>query len=326
MRVHRMISILLLIEAKGKVKAKELAEKLETSVRTIYRDIDALCEAGIPLTTEIGPNGGIQFMEGYTVGIKELTEEDIKNLYLNSMGIKSGKQSDMAMKVNTALLKLQKSLSSELQHNLNDNLNTIRRRFYVDDIPWWGEERNLYNVDVLMQAVWQSNKLKITYKKPKGEITCRIIRPYGIVLNEMNWYMVAYCEQSNDVRTFKCERITECECIYEKFTLPVDFSIEEYWKSSKQLFQSECLQSETYPVVIKIDKHRSDILKNYQVYEVEETNNYLQATINLYKYDTAKEDILKIISFVEVLSPVELRSYVEEELLHMARRYHLNIV
>jgi predicted DNA-binding transcriptional regulator YafY len=321
MRVHRMISILLLIEAKGKVKAKELAEKLETSVRTIYRDVDALCEAGIPLTAGVGPNGGIQFIDGYTVGIKDLNGEDIISLYLNSMGIKSGKQSDMAMKVTNALLKLQKSLSYEL----SEDLNVIRRRFYVDDIPWWGEEPKLGNVDILIQAVWQSYKLKITYKKHMGEATQRDIRPYGIVVNEMNWYMIAYCEKSNDIRIFKCERIMECQCIFEKFTLPVKFSAEEYWKKSKQLFKSECLQREKYPVVIKINKQRLDILKSFQVYKIEEANNYIEATINMYKYESAKEDILKIIGYTEVISPAELRKYVEEELRNIIRRYNLSI-
>lgn len=84
MRLDRMILVLLLIRSKGKVKAKELALDLETSVRT-----DALCEAGIPLIADNEPNGGIYFMEGYDVGIKNLQGEDIINLYLNGMGIKS---------------------------------------------------------------------------------------------------------------------------------------------------------------------------------------------------------------------------------------------
>ena len=318
MRVHRMISILLLIEAKGKIKAKELAEELETSVRTIYRDVDALCEAGIPLTTDTGPNGGIHFLEGYTVGMKNLNGEDIINLYLNGMGIKADKQSDMAMKVNSALLKFQKNLSREL----NYDLNTVRKRFYVDDIPWWGEKRKLHNIDTIMQAVWQSKKLKITYKKHEGEITKRDIRPYGIVINEMNWYMIAYCEKSNDIRTFKCERITECQCQMEKFIVPENFSVEEFWEKSKKLFIGECSQSEKYPVTIRIDKDRMNILKNFEIYEIEENINYIDATINMFKYEFAKNDILEIIGYVEVLKPAELRNYVEEELSNILRKYN----
>lgn len=321
MRVHRMISILLLIEAKGKIKAKELAEQLETSVRTIYRDVDALCEAGIPLTTDTGPNGGIHFLEGYTVGIKNLNGEDIINLYLNGMGVKADKQSDMSMKVNSALLKFQKNMSTEL----NKDLNTVRKRFYVDDVPWWGEKRKLHNIDIIMQAVWQSKKLRIAYKKHGGEITKRDIRPYGIVINEMNWYMIAYCQKSNEIRTFKCERITECQCQIEKFIVPENFSVEEFWRKSKKLFIRECSQSEKYPVTIRIDKHRVSVLKNFEIYEIEEDINYIEATINMFKYEFAKDDILEIIGYVEVLKPAELRNYVEEELSNILRKYNQGI-
>lgn len=317
MRVHRMISILLSIEAKGKVKAKELAEELETSVRTIYRDIDALCEAGIPLITDTGPNGGISLMEGYTVGIKSLQGEEIISLYLNGMGIKVDRQSDIAIKANTALLKLQKSLSSEL----SNDLNSIKKKFYTDDTPWWGEEHRLQHIDTIMRSVWQSQKLRITYKKHKGELSVRDIRPYGIVVKEMNWYMIAYCEKSNDVRTFKCDRIVECEQINEGFIIPEEFSIEEYWKKSRVFFISECSKNEKYPVVIRIDKSRADILKNFEIYKIEETEDYIEAAVNMFKYEWAVEDVLEIIGYAEVVEPEELRNYAEDILCNMIDKY-----
>ncbi len=317
MRVHRMISILLLIESKGRMKAKDLAYELETSVRTIYRDINILCEAGIPLTTDTGPNGGIYFAEGYTVGIKNLNGEDIINLYLNGMGIKADRQSDLAVKVNTAFLKLQKNLSSEL----NQDILTLRNRFYVDDIPWWGEEHKLKNMDLLLQAVWQSQKLNITYQKHNGDTTQRTIRPYGIVVNEQKWYMIAYCEQSNAMRTFKCQRITKSQCLSENFIIPESFSIEEFWKQSKQQFIGDCSQSEKYPVTIRLDKRWSKILKDYEIYQIKEEKDYVEASINMYQYEIATEDILKIIGYVEVIEPIELRIYVEEILSRMAKKY-----
>lgn len=322
MRVHRMISILLLIEDKGKIKAKELATELETSVRTIYRDIDALCEAGIPLTTDTGPNGGIHFVDGYTVGIKNLRGEEIINLYLNGMGIKADRQSDMAMQVNTALLKLQKNLSSEL----NSDLNTIKKRFYVDDTPWWGEMHRLHSVDIIMQSIWQSKKLRITYEKHKGELSRRDIRPYGIVVKEMDWYMIAYCERSNAIRTFKCERIIECEYLEKDFIIPGDFYIEEFWKKTKHLFISGCSEREKYPVVIRLDKRRADILANFEVYKIEEGESYIKATINMHKYEFAVDDILGIIGYAEVLKPAELRNYVAETLCNVIRKYNNNIL
>jgi len=321
MRLHRMISILLLIESKGKVKAKELALELETSVRTIYRDIDALCEAGIPLTADSGPNGGIYFMEGYDVGIKNLQGEDIINLYLNGMGIKADRQSDMAMKLNNALLKLEKNIP----HQLCDGINTIKRRFYVDDTPWWGEMHRLHNIDMLMQSVCRSRKLRIAYKKHKEELSFRNIRPYGIVVKEMNWYMIAYCEKSNGIRMFKCDRIIKCEYIDENFIIPEDFFIDEFWNRSSEAFINQCSQSEKYPVVIRIAKNRADILKSFEIYKIEETENYIDATINMFKYEFAVNDVLMIIGYAEVISPGELRSYVKGELCKIIIKYNSSI-
>lgn len=321
MRLHRMISILLLIESKGKVKAKELALELETSVRTIYRDIDALCEAGIPLTADSGPNGGIHFMEGYDVGIKNLQGEDIINLYLNGIGIKADRQSDMGMKLNNVLLKLEKNVPRELC----DDINTIKRRFYVDDTPWWGDMHRLQNIDMLIQSVCRSRKLRIAYKKHKGELSFRNIRPYGIVVKEMNWYMIAYCEKSNDIRMFKCDRIIKCEYLDENFIIPEDFFIDEFWKRSSDAFINQCSQSEKYPVVIRIAKNRADILKSFDIYKIEEKENYIDATINMFKYEFAVNDLIRIIGYVEVISPEELRSYVKGELCNIIRKYNSSI-
>lgn len=315
MRLHRMISILLLIESKGKVKAKELALELETSVRTVYRDIDALCEAGIPLTADSGPNGGIHFMEGYDVGIKNLQGEDIINLYLNGIGIKADRQSDIGMKLNNVLLKLEKSVPRELC----DDINTIKRRFYVDDTPWWGDMHRLQNIDMLIQSVCRSRKLRIAYKKHKGELSFRNIRPYGIVVKEMNWYMIAYCEKSNDIRMFKCDRIIKCEYLDE------DFFIDKFWKRSSDAFINQCSQSEKYRVVIRVAKNRADILKSFEIYKIEETENYIDATINMFKYEFAVNDVIRIIGYVEIISPAELRCYVKGELCNIIRKYNSSI-
>jgi hypothetical protein len=87
MRLHRLIAILLLIESRGSIKTKELADALETSVRTIHRDIDILCESGIPITAATGPNGGIRFIEGYYVNINNLHCDDIISLFLCGIGV-----------------------------------------------------------------------------------------------------------------------------------------------------------------------------------------------------------------------------------------------
>ncbi|WP_306440379.1 helix-turn-helix transcriptional regulator [Paenibacillus sp. VTT E-133280] len=118
MRLHRLIAILLLVESRGKMKANDLAEALETSVRSIYRDIDVLAEAGIPLLSTPGPNGGISLMEGYTVNLNQLHGEDVINLFLTGMGIHTGGHTDSGLKLKATLLKLEKSLPASYQNDI----------------------------------------------------------------------------------------------------------------------------------------------------------------------------------------------------------------
>lgn len=317
MRLQRMISILLMIEAKGKVKAKDMAEKLETSIRTIYRDIDILCEAGIPITTETGPNGGIRFMDGYKLSLKNIESDEIINLYLAGMGVKAEKNSSMFMNINTALLKIQNNLSSEL----NDDLNKITKRFYVDDNPWWGETKKCGCIDSLMQAVWGNKKIRIIYMKADGQTSERKVRPYGILVKQMEWYLIGYCEKNDDIRTFKCERITESSILDEDFIIPGTFSLEEFWRKSSSKFIKECEEREKYFVRIKFDERFKEILNDFEVYSILEEDNYIEAEVNMYKYELALDKVSRIMGCVEVLEPQELRVFVKNQLRYQSDLY-----
>jgi predicted DNA-binding transcriptional regulator YafY len=299
------------------IKAREIAAKLEISLRTVYRDIDSLCEAGIPLTTTPGPNGGIYLMEGYTGGIGHLQEEDIINLYINSIGIIPDKQSDMAMNLNNTLMKLQKNLSP----NQITELNRIKKRFYFDDAFWWGESHGLNDIDIIIYAVLQSKGLEITYTKYNGAKSIRRVHPYGIVVKRMDWYLVAYCEKNKTIRTFKCHRILGSKISNEFFEVPDDFAIEEYWSDAESTFKNSCTQKEKYPVVIKLQKSKGDFLENLEVLEIKVDEDYIVATVNMYGYQFAVDDIMKIIRYAEVIKPIELRAFVESELSRILLKY-----
>ncbi len=317
MKVHRLISVLLLMETRRTMKAEELASRLEISTRTVYRDIEALCEAGIPLTTTTGPNGGIHLMEGYSSGIRNLHEDDIVSLYLSGMGIQPDRQSDMAIKLNNTLLKLQKSLS----HTQINNINKIKRKFYFDETPWWGQSKRLSNVDTLIHSIIQAKTLRIAYQKYTGELSYRKIYPYGVVVKRMDWYLIAYCEKNKDIRAFKCERIIDYKILDEGFIIPEDFYIEDYWKKSQRTFKNLCAEKENYPVRIKLHKDRAEVLSDLEVFEIKEEGDYILATINMYKYECAVTDVMKIIGYAEIINPTELRAIVEEELENIIMKY-----
>lgn len=125
MRLHRLIAILLLLESRGRMKANELSIALETSVRSIYRDIDVLAESGIPLVTTTGPNGGISLMEGYTVSLRRLHGEEVVQLFLTGMGMPAGGSGETSLLLKNALLKLEASLPAPYQ----EDIRTAQRRF-----------------------------------------------------------------------------------------------------------------------------------------------------------------------------------------------------
>ncbi len=316
MRVHRLISILLLIESNGIMKARDIAAKLEISLRTVYRDIDSLCEAGIPLATTPGPNGGIYLMEGYSGGIDFLQEEDIINLYINSLGIIPDKHSDMSMKLNNTLMKLQKNFSP----NQITELHKVKKRFHFDDTLWWGKRPGMNDIDRMIYAVLQSKCLEITYSKYNDVTSIRIIHPYGIVVKRMDWYLVGYCEKNKMIRSFKCDRILESKVLNESFEVPEDFSIENYWSTAQAKFKA-LKQEETYPVVIKLAKSKTDLLANLDVLAIKAEEDFLFATINLHKYQFAIDEIMKLVRYVEVMEPIELRTIIESELNRIILNY-----
>lgn len=317
MRVHRLISILLLIESKGMIKARDIAGKLEISLRTVYRDIDSLCEAGIPLATTPGPNGGIYLMEGYSGGIGHLQEEDILNLYISSIGIIPDKHSDMALKLNNALMKLQKDLSP-IQIS---KLNKAKKKFHFDDALWWGKGHRINDIDIIIYAVLHSRGLEITYTKYNGATSIRRVHPYGIVVKRMDWYLVGYCEINKTIRIYKCDRILDSKISNEFFEVPEDFVIENYWRDSERTFKNSCVKNENYPVVIKLEKSKGDLLTNLEVLEIKADEDYLLAAINMYGFQFAVEDIMKILRYAEVIKPIELRSFVESELNRILLKY-----
>ena len=317
MRVHRLIAILLLIESRGKMKAKELASALETSVRSIYRDIDVLAEAGIPIVTTTGPGGGIHLMEGYTVHLKQLSGDDVIHLYLTGMGIYSGGQTETGLKLKNALLKLEKTLPASYQ----SDIKKAKTRFYFDETPWWTERVTIPCLETLRKAVWRTQKIWIEYSKVNGACSARKLHPYGLVVKKADWYLVAYCEEAGEIRTFKCERIIIVEPTDEEFEIPPDFSLENQWNMQEAIFKQSCREKEYYPVLIKVNKMNTNVLKRLEVIRSIHQGDHLILTVNMYSYKVACRDVLDIVGQAEILEPEVLRQFVKVRLMKIMKMY-----
>lgn len=310
MRLDRLIYILLTLEKKKKVTAKWLADELETSVRTIYRDIDTLCAAGIPICTESGQGGGISLVEGYQTQIKHLDKEDIIYLFLNGMGVKAEKGSRLDQHADVSLKKIANSLPDMQAEEIQE----IVDRFVVDRSPWWGEGQAMGQIDTILQAVFQLHKLCFKYQKVDLEISNRIIRPYGIVIKENIWYVVGYCEASFDIRMFRCDRMKQCELLDETFLYPMNFNLKEYFNNALKAFKEKCAFDEQYLVTMTVKEQAFRYLKDMEYSVLWKMDDLWRICVNLYSYEDAMNDHWSLLINAYDIEPVALRSSIYEKL------------
>lgn len=240
MRLHRLIAILLLLESRGQLKARELATALDTSERTIHRDIITLGEAGIPIEAIVGPTGGFRLLEGYTNHLPQLPHDEAIGLFLRGMGMHPREQSEAHLDLRRALAKLE----DRLPEHFRSDVRIATKRFYFDPTPWWDDTSISKFLDTLRQAVWHSRKVIIEYEKASQEAGTRTVRPYGLVVKMMQWYLIAFCEERQAVRTFNVSRINRTILLDESFSLPDDFSLEAYWSARARAFKSEVMERE----------------------------------------------------------------------------------
>ena len=309
MRLHRLLGIIMLLNSRGIMKAGNLAKILETSERTIYRDMDILCEAGIPIVSVPGPSGGFSFMSDYKVTSNVLERGDVVNLLISSMGIHSEKNTEMAQQLKNAVIKLENSVSKEHR----EEIIKAKERFFIDSDPWFGKRIQNLNVDIIKKSVLNLKKLKLNYKKYNGEISERIVRPYGAVVKNLDWYLIAFCEIKNEIRIFKCSRIESIEVLDESFSMPLNFYLEEFWENSKHQFVRQASLEVThysYPVKIKFYEEKKGTLEGFYVLSSIKVADNFVYDIDMISFQTACNVIFPLSDRVEVLEPIELRDYV----------------
>jgi predicted DNA-binding transcriptional regulator YafY len=311
MRLHRLLGIIMLLDSRGIMKAVNLAKILETSERTIYRDIDILCEAGLPIMSIPGPNGGYSFMEDYKINSSSngLKSGDVFNLLLSSMGISPEKNTETAQQLKNAVIKLENSLSEEHR----EEIIKAKKRFFIDSDPWWGKRIQNQNIDIIKKSILDLKKLKVHYKKHGGEDSQRVIRPYGAVIKNSQWYVTAFCEEKSEIRIFKCDRIENIEVLDENFSMPENFHLEEFWAKSKQQFVRQASPNiipNTYPVKIKFHEEKKKLLEGFHVHSSVKIEDKWVYHIDMISFETACNVIFPLSDRIEVLEPMELQEFI----------------
>lgn len=218
MKESRLFKIVYYLLEKGQVTAQELAEKLEVSARTIYRDIDALSGAGIPIYTEAGRNGGIYLMKDFVLDKAVLSEQEKQEILtaLQSINITQNINGSQTLQKLSALFHL------ETENWLE-----------VDFSRWGNKEFDNEKFELLKSAVIRRKSLKIRYAGSSGVVSERTVQPCKLVYKAKAWYLKAFCTERQDWRIFKLNRILSLEMLkesfpYRNFPKPTDDTEGEY--------------------------------------------------------------------------------------------------
>jgi predicted DNA-binding transcriptional regulator YafY len=226
MRASRLLSILTTLQARGRVTAGELSDECEVSLRTIYRDIDALSAAGIPVYSERGSEGGYRLLDGYRTQLNGLSAKEAEALFM--MGF-SGLAADLGL--GSVMMAAQTKLLSAVPASMRAGAEQMRARFHLDAPAWFAEPEQPAHLPLVAGAVWDQHPLRIRYRSWKSERE-REVEPLGLVLKGGAWYLVG--QVGGDVRTYKVARILELVVLNHSFTRPEDFDLEAYWRAGTQ--------------------------------------------------------------------------------------------
>ncbi|MFF8954372.1 helix-turn-helix transcriptional regulator [Streptomyces sp. NPDC014894] len=225
MKSDRLLSILLLLQTRGLVAAGELAERLEVSVRTIYRDVEALSAAGVPVYAERGRHGGITLLPGFRTDVTGLTEDESRALFvLASQGAHTALGLDRAL--GSALRKVMAALPEP--HRPAAELTS--RRILVDPERWLTRPGPAVDLDVLNTAVFTDRRLSLSYRRGvTSEPRDYLLDPYGLVVKAGVWYLVA--DKEGEPRTFRVDRVVAARVLDEPVRRRAGLELPEIWRT-----------------------------------------------------------------------------------------------
>jgi predicted DNA-binding transcriptional regulator YafY len=322
MRADRLLSILLLLQVHRSITARELAQRLEVSERTIHRDMEALGAAGIPVVAERGIGGGWALLEEYRTNLTGLNEAEIQALFLSRP---SQLLSDLGLHQasEAALIKLLAALPVIARRGAD----YARQRIYIDAAGWHSTGENIACLPILQEAVWQERQLDLTYRRGDDVLVERLVDPLGLVAKGSAWYLVAAVE--GEVRTYRVARVQDARIKEQASTRPQRFDLAAYWAQSSAHFVAHLPR---FLVVVRIAPEVLPMIywagRYAQIKQIEDASGDGWITVHLQfeSEDSACGYLLSYGIQVEIVEPQSLRERVRQLAESVAAYYahHIN--
>lgn len=308
MKIDRLVSIIMVLLDKKRIGAKELADMFEVSLRTIYRDIDAINMAGIPIRSITGVGGGFEIMPEYKIDKKFFSVDDLSVLLMGLSSLSNMVRGDELIH---AFAKVRSFIPADRVKDIEIKVNQI----YIDLSPWIGNSNIQPYLEMIKTALQDNKLLTFDYIAHHGNITARTVEPYQLVLKGSHWYLQGYCHKRNDFRLFRLSRMLNLQ-MREEIFIP-----REYQKP--QLDFDDIWTTMQTTIKIRIHKSIIDRVLDFCPYENFSSDGEEHYIVNFpfieneYYYDI-------LISFgnkCECLEPLHIRTEIMRRVHEIAAIY-----
>ncbi|HEV7180236.1 MAG TPA: YafY family protein [Candidatus Baltobacteraceae bacterium] len=311
MKSDRLVSLLLLLQSTQRRTARELALKLEVSERTIYRDVDALSCAGIPVYTERGAEGGIALAEGYRKALTNFGDDEVRALFVSGSAILT--DLGLGAGLDRALDKLRGAFS-DVQRRAAEK---ARERIHIDQRRWNQTDAPVEKLALLRRAVWDDRRVELVYEDRRRERTTRVVDPFGLVSKAGVWYLVA--RTAGGFRSFRVDRIVEVVETLERFERPEDFNLDEHWRQIAYDLMAN--QPQSYSVTLRVESASTQMLGSYWHTEVVPGDDPNLLRITFPSSEIALYQVLSWGDTVAILDPPDLRDAIVSHARALIERY-----
>lgn len=307
------MAMALQLQSRRVVRAEDLAAHFEISVRTVYRDLAALGEAGVPIVAEAGV--GYSLVKGYHLPPVMFTAEEASALFVGQQLVEQFTDASLHKQMQSALLKIRSVLPRDHQ----DHLDRLERRTAV--VTWNSHSHPRLASEALIplqKAVAGRRILALDYQgRSRSEVTRRVVEPLGLVYYAENWHLIGYCRLRQDMRDFRTDRIRKLELRQEQFTGHTEFSLRRYLESLMQegdfvmgqiRFQSDAME--------RVRRERY-----WGLIEEVEVKDGIQVTLLDRSLDLLASWVLSFGNKAEAIGPERFRGLVAEDAKRLAALY-----
>ncbi|MFJ5115740.1 helix-turn-helix transcriptional regulator [Streptomyces sp. NPDC088551] len=308
MSAGRLLSVLLLLQSRGRMSARGIADELSVSTRTAYRDLARLQAAGIPVYAETGRNGGYRLLEGYRTRLTGMSEGEARALFFAGL---PGPAADLGLASEVAGARLK--LLAALPAGLREEAARTAEVFHLDAPAWYREPEQTPYLTLFVDAVLTRSVVEVRYRRWRApQEVDRRLRPYGLVLKSGVWYLVA--ASKSRIATYRVTHVLDATLSDERFDRPPDFDLGAYWNSYLDDFRTRRYNGRaTIRLSPRGLRRLPDNLPPEVVRAVESTasavgdDGWVEAVIPTESPEHVCGELLRLGVDVEVVAPAELR-------------------